>query len=212
MKLIIFGATGRAGKPLVELALTAGYDITAFVRTPSKFTASHERLRVVQGDVTDPLAVERAIQGADVVISVMATSGSRKVARSKPLTCGTHNIINAMNQHGVTRLIVSAANTIPHPNDSPDIRFKLLRVLVRFLAPASYADTVGSVNVVRGSGLDWTIVRMGRASDDPARGTRAGYVSNELGIRITGADAAAFMLNEVLERKYIHQAPVICSR
>ncbi len=212
MKLTIFGATGRAGKPLVAHALTAGHAVTALVRTPSKFTASHQQLAVVFGDATDPLAVERAIQGADAVISVMATSGSQKIARNKPLTCGTQHIIYAMERYGMNRLVISAGSSIPQPNDSPDMRFKLLEVLVKLMAPASYADTVGSVKVVQASDLDWTIIRMGRAVDAPATGVRAGYVNGALGLRITGADAAAFILNEALERKYVHQTPVICSR
>jgi nucleoside-diphosphate-sugar epimerase len=212
MKLTIFGATGRTGKHLVEQALAADYEVIVFVRNPSKLSTTHERLMVMQGDVTDPLAVERAIQGADVVISVMATSGSQKIAKNKPLTCGTQNIIDAMGRYGVNRLVISAGSSIPQPNDRPDIRFKLLKVLVKLLAPASYEDTVGSVEVVQASGLDWTIVRMGRAVDAPATGVRVGYVNGALGLRITGADAAAFILDEALERKYVHQTPVICSR
>jgi hypothetical protein len=212
MKLTIFGATGRAGKPLVEHALAAGYEVIAFVRTPSKLTTHHDRLTVVQGDATDPLAVERAVQGTDVVISVMASSRSPKIAKSKPLTRGTQNILNAMKKYRVNRLIISAGSPLPQPNDTPDIRFKLLRVIVKLLALAAYKDTAGSIEIVRASDVEWTIVRMGRAADGPPTGVKAGYVNRDMGIRITGADAAAFILSEVQQGKYIRLAPVICSR
>ena len=73
MRLAVFGATGRTGKLLVEQALNAEYDVTAFVRPRSlgKLTIKHERLTVVQGDATDAAAVERAVNGADAVVSVM---------------------------------------------------------------------------------------------------------------------------------------------
>jgi uncharacterized protein YbjT (DUF2867 family) len=38
MKLAIFGATGRTGRPLVQQALEAGHEVVALVRTPAKLT------------------------------------------------------------------------------------------------------------------------------------------------------------------------------
>ena len=50
MKLAIFGATGRTGKPLVKQALEAGHEVVALVRTPAKMPLPSDRLTVVQGD------------------------------------------------------------------------------------------------------------------------------------------------------------------
>ena len=36
MKIVVFGASGRTGLQVVEQALAAGHQVTAFVRTPSK--------------------------------------------------------------------------------------------------------------------------------------------------------------------------------
>jgi nucleoside-diphosphate-sugar epimerase len=212
MQLTIFGATGRAGSAITEKALADGHFVTAFVRNPSKLTVEHEHLTVVQGDATDPAAVERAVYGTDAIISALASSASKKIAESKPLTRGTQNIIDAMKSCGVHRLIITAGQVIYQPGDAPDIRFKLLKVIVNLLSPASYADTVSSVSAALASDTDWTVVRMGRAAYAPPIGVKAGYVNKEMGIGITRADAAAFILKEVLERKYVRQAPAICSR
>jgi putative NADH-flavin reductase len=58
LRLTIFGASGRTGKPLVEQALNAGHEVTAFVRDPSKLTTKHGHLKVIRGDATDLAAVE----------------------------------------------------------------------------------------------------------------------------------------------------------
>ncbi len=209
MRLTIFGATGRTGRHLVEEALTAGYEVIAFVRNPAKLTTKHEHLTVVKGDATDPAAVEQAVHGADAVISVMAT---QRRPKNKPLTRGTQNILAAMEKYGVRRLVMSAS-AIPDPHDSPNLRFKLLRGFVRLLARAAYQDTVGSVQVVRASGVDWTVVRMPAPTNAPMTcQVNAEYVNNKVGMRISRADAAAFMLSEVHESKYLRQAPVIWSR
>ena len=57
-----FGATGRTGRYLVEQALSAGYEVTAFGRNPAKLDVEHERLMVVQGDIHEADKVAAAVQ------------------------------------------------------------------------------------------------------------------------------------------------------
>ena len=57
MKLTIFGTSGRTGTQLAGQALAAGHDVVALMRHPAKLTLRHERLRVVQGELTDEAAV-----------------------------------------------------------------------------------------------------------------------------------------------------------
>ncbi|HLF88268.1 MAG TPA: NAD(P)H-binding protein [Anaerolineales bacterium] len=71
MKLTIFGATGRTGRYLVEQALDAGHNVTAYVRNPAKLRYKHENLHVVQGEITEVGKVVEAIAGADAVISAL---------------------------------------------------------------------------------------------------------------------------------------------
>lgn len=51
MKIVVFGATGGAGRELVSQALQAGHEVTAVARDPASVSVRHERLTVVQGDV-----------------------------------------------------------------------------------------------------------------------------------------------------------------
>ena len=214
MRLTIFGATGQTGQPLVAQALAAGHEVVAFVRTPAKLTQNHDRLTVVQGDATDPAAVERAIRGTEAVISVMTTSGSQTIAQSRPLTRGMQNILTAMQKCGVRRLVISSsAPSASDPHDVPDQRFKLLADLVKLIVPSSCEDTAGSVQVVQASDADWTIVRMPLPTNAPPTGqVHAGYVNRAMGMRIARADAAAFMLREVQQAQHVRQTLVICSR
>ena len=53
MKLFVIGATGRTGEEIVQQALARGYHVTAFVRSPEAVTMRHERLGVLEGNVTD---------------------------------------------------------------------------------------------------------------------------------------------------------------
>ena len=69
MRLIIFGATGATGQQLVQQALAQGHQVRAFVRDPAKVELRHDNLEVVQGDMLDPVTVDRALAGgADAVV------------------------------------------------------------------------------------------------------------------------------------------------
>lgn len=59
MRIAIFGASGRTGRPLVEQALEAGHEVRALVRDPSKLTESHGRLAVIRGDAGGQLLTKR---------------------------------------------------------------------------------------------------------------------------------------------------------
>ncbi|MEW5959611.1 MAG: NAD(P)H-binding protein, partial [Chloroflexota bacterium] len=68
MKLLIFGSTGSIGRQLVEQALAQGHAVTAFARNPAKLDLKHANLTIVQGDVMDFAAVEKAVQSQEAVL------------------------------------------------------------------------------------------------------------------------------------------------
>lgn len=70
-KMVVYGASGRVGSRIVTEALDRGYAVTDVGRTPSSITARHERLTVVQGDVTDTNSVIDIVAGHDVVVSAV---------------------------------------------------------------------------------------------------------------------------------------------
>lgn len=83
MKIIVFGATGGVGLHVVKQALDHGMQITAFVRTPSKLTFTHDRLQVIQGDAFHKEEVAAAIAGHDAVVSCLGSSqGIKKIDRA----------------------------------------------------------------------------------------------------------------------------------
>jgi putative NADH-flavin reductase len=74
MSLTVFGATGGVGREVVTQALDDGRHVTAYVRNPAKLTVTHPNLTVITGELTDRDAVQRAVHGADTVISALGPS------------------------------------------------------------------------------------------------------------------------------------------
>ena len=208
MKLTIFGATGATGKQLVVQALAAGNQVVAFVRNPARLETKHERLSVMQGELTDLAAIERAISGADAVLSAL---GPRVGSAGRPLTHGMRNILAGMKSQSVRRLIITSTPSAHDPNDLPDVRFKALVSLVKLAMRPAYEEIVSVAEAVRASDRDWTIVRVSMLNNHPASGNvRLGYLGKgEVGLAISRADLAWFMLQQVQVAGYLRQAPVI---
>jgi putative NADH-flavin reductase len=207
MKLAIFGGTGRTGQYLVTHALEADHHVVVLARTPSKLVIDDDRLTIVHGDVTDRQKVEETIAGTDAVISVLGpTSNSPDYLVSQ----GMQHIVAAMKNHSIKRLVISAGAGVADPNDKPKLINKLLGFLVRMFSRYVYEDMVRTVETVRQSDLDWTIVRVPMLTDDPATGdVKVAYVGKGMGSRLSRSDLATFMLEQVKDQTYFHQAPAI---
>lgn len=207
-RITVFGATGATGKQLVEQALASGNEVVAYVRTPSKLGIVNEHLSIVQGELSDAALIERAVSSADVVIS---TLGPRGGSKNKPLTQGMQNIIAAMKQHGVRRLIITSTLSAKDPNDLPEFRARVLVGFVKLSMNDAYKEIVSVAETVRASDLDWTIVRLTMLNNKPKSGkVRVGYLGRgEVGTWISRADVADFMLSQTEDVKYLRQAPAI---
>lgn len=210
MKITLFGASGATGKQLVEQALGAGNQVVAYVRNPSKIDPGHERLTILQGELSDTAAIERAVSGADAVINVLGPRPGED-SQIRPLMQGMQNILAAVQKTGVRRLILSSTPSASDPNDSPDLKFKVLVGLIKTTMRPAYEEIVGVAQLVRISATDWTIVRVSMLNNNPGTGKiRAGYLGKkQVGTEISHADLAAFLLGQVRDATWLRQAPVV---
>lgn len=63
--LLVYGATGRAGKLVVERALLQGWAVSAFVRNPDKLSeALRSKVTIVKGDLCEAASVSDAVRSS----------------------------------------------------------------------------------------------------------------------------------------------------
>lgn len=204
MKLTIIAATGGIGRQILEQATAAGHDVTAVVRDPSRLPSTTARVMTVDLD-KDTAALANAVAGADAVLSGL---GARTKADEGIATRGTRAIVDAMRSTGSTRLVVVSAAPIgtvpspenPHPptHDAGDGFFMrhLFSGVAKTLFTAHYADLAAMEDVVRASGLDWTIARPPKLTDKALTGTYRTALDQNVrgGWSISRADVADLML------------------
>jgi putative NADH-flavin reductase len=210
MKLTVFGATGGTGTEVVMQALTGGDEVVAVVRDRSRLAVSpNDRLRVVEADVMDPSAIGPFVESRDGVVSAL---GSRE-GRVPTSVCanGTASIIKAM-EHGDTRrlVVVSANGPFIGDGDGPFIRYVGKPVVQRFLK-YGFADFVAMEEKVRGSDLDWTIVRPPRLTDGRRRSKYRTEIDRNVrgGLKVSRSDLAEFILRSVPDRTFFQTAVAI---
>ena len=211
MRILVVGATGATGRAIVAQALARGHEVTALVRNPDRLEVRHEHLRVIQGDVLDPTAVDTAVAGQEAVIS--ALGHKRWMIPTRILSAGTANILAAMQRHGVRRYIGMTSLGVGDSWWRMGLYYTLfvLPVILQFY----FWDKHRPERAIRASGLDWTIVRPAALTNGRRRG--AFRHGEEIGswivtLSISRADTAAFLLDELSESRYLHRSPGLANQ
>ena len=210
MNLTAFGATGGVGREVVTQALDAGHNVRAYVRNPAKLDLAHPNLTVITGELTDREAVQRAVGGADAVISALGPSLDRK-ATGMPLVDGTRTIVEAMQAEGVERYIGMATPSLRDPRDTRSLLGFIVPFMGRTFLSRAYRELLAMSRLVTDSPLDWTIARFTRPTDGARAGTvRAGYLGRDrTRASITRADIATFLLDQTTDPRFHRAAPAI---
>lgn len=207
MDLVIFGASGRLGCKVVEQALMAGHRVRAFVRTPAKFTVQHPHLTLFQGDSMDAGAVYKAMAEQQAVISAL---GPARPPVPEMMETSAKNIVTAMKEHGIYRLVSTTGAGVWQPKDQPKFIDYLFAILLNVFAKEVVHDSFANVDVIKASNLDWTIARFPRLTEGPRTGKyRAGYIDKESSSQLSRADGAEFILKELTDKKWVRKAPLV---
>jgi len=208
MKVVVFGAGGRAGRQAVAEACRRGHRVTAVVRDPAGHSdlasdlADLADVRVVAGDVTDAARIAEVASGQDAAISAAV---DLSVASNEFFTTSSRALAAGLAKAGVRRLVVVGLGSImPGKSgaplmDEPDYPNEYR---------AFYLGHAAGLDELRTSDLDWAYVAP--AGDFDHDGTRTGrYRVAEHGdpsSRITYTDFAIALLDEITEPRHLRAA------
>ncbi len=167
--LLVIGASRGIGLETVRRALAAGHRVRAFARGAAAIPVEAPALEKVAGDALDAGRRDvSALTGADAVIqSLGASHGPQSILGGTTIfSQATRILIDAMRATGVRRLVavtgLGAGDSRGHGGFLYDaLVFPL--VLKRI-----YDDKDVQEQMIRASGLEWTIVRPGLADERPA--------------------------------------------
>lgn len=111
MKVALIGATGFVGAAVLQELLQRGHEVLALARDPGKL-AARPRLQVVQVDVMDAAQVQKAVVGADAVVSAYNAGWSNPNIYADFMQ-GSRAIVQGVKFAGVKRyLVVGGAGSL----------------------------------------------------------------------------------------------------
>ncbi|KAF8656379.1 hypothetical protein AX16_002566 [Volvariella volvacea WC 439] len=221
MRFLILGATGPTGIQLIHRALEThpSCTIVLYVRSPQNLPedlATHSAITIIKGELSDRSSLADAMKGVDVVLSALGPKvmSGPFYSSGTPLAKAYGTIIEVMQEQHVKRLILLGTASIVDPHDRFSLAFSILVGGVATLARNAYNDVVAIGETVRnhGSDIDWTIVRVPFLTNAETTDVIAGYVGDgRTNICLSRKGFAAFVLDEVRDRQWIKQAPLVCS-
>ncbi|MEV6862411.1 NAD(P)H-binding protein [Streptosporangium subroseum] len=130
--IVVTGATGNVGRPLVQGLAAAGEQVTAVSRRPAE---APEGVRHRQADLAEPESLRTVLNGADALFLLVSGAGGHVNPQA---------ILDVAKAGGVRRIVLQssqAAGTRPESDSHSPLR-----------------ELEGAIQQ---SGLDWTILRPG---------------------------------------------------
>lgn len=205
MRVLVLGAGGKTGDLVVERALAAGHTVTAFIHDHT--SAQPAGVATIVGDTESAEAVSQAVAGHDAVID---TIGGKTPYKATDLESKTaRNVVDAMQTHGARRLVAVSMMGVGDSKAQTPFWYGFL--LKPTLLRGAEKDKARMESVVSGSGLEYVIARPPLLTDEDAKGCSLVIHQEGTGHKITRADLAQFLVDQLTCDDYLGQAVVVAN-
>lgn len=162
--VLILGGTRGTGLEVAKILAARGDPVTALVREASDASALESLgVKIIRGNALDQAAVDAAM-GSGEIGAVINTLGGKRGETPRPDIEGTKNMITGAGKAGIKRVLMVTA--IGAGDSQAAVAPKVLEVLGQVLDMKTIAE-----NMLIDAGLDYTILRPGGMTSEPAGGT-----------------------------------------
>ena len=108
--ILVTGATGFVGPHIVHALRAEGRQVRVLVREGTDTTRlATWGCELAVGDMTDPASLERAVEGCDAVVHLVAILTGKPAEFERVMTAGTRDLVAAASAAGVRRFVLMSA-------------------------------------------------------------------------------------------------------
>ena len=167
---LVFGATGQTGKHFISLALNDGHRVRVLARNPAKLDSTIPNLEIHQGSITYSPDLDRLVDGADFVVSLLGDAQVQKTQKIN--TAFVRNLVPAMRRHGVSRFLYQAGGLSAPPNRGLSPALWAIRNTLARGYSGQHEDNEAVMRYLADEAMDieWMVHRAGIGSDGPSKG------------------------------------------
>lgn len=205
IKIAVLGGGGRTGKFLVTQLLSQGYPVKLLLRDPGNFQSQSRRIDIIRGDATNARDILSLTEDCQAIIS---TIGQRK---DEPLVASqaTVHVLNAMAKQGIRRYVLLAGLNVDTPFDKKGPETIAASEWMKINFPLIHADRQKAYSILSASDVNWTLVRVPLIEFTDTRGETIVDLEDCRGNKISAADIAAFLIDQLADNTYARKAPFI---
>lgn len=208
MRIAVLGGTGRTGLLLIRELLRRDHDISVLVRDASKLSDLAQQVEIYTGDSRNRADLDRLVADADAVVSTLgptAKEGSLHTDTARAL-------VAAMDAAVVRRFVGVSGAGIDVPGDEKSLSAKLISKIIQTVGGEVVKDKPAEYAVYAASDLDWTLVRPPRLVEGKPTGRLEHHAHRSTkSTKITRADLATFLADEIEQDRYPRRAPFVAS-
>ena len=209
MKILVTGAAGKTGRLVVERALAAGHKVVALVHKPEEDQKHPLAVgaEIIHGDVQNPSRLEHAMESCHAVIDAI---GGKTPFKSTDLeTSAARVILDVMHRVGAKRLIVVSVLGAGDTREQAGFFYEHL-LIPAFLSGAIKDKNAMEAEVTK-SDVEWVLVRPPVLSDHDATGQVHVVAAHDKAHKITRADLAQFLVDQLTSDTYLGQAVTVAN-
>ena len=161
--IVVYGASGRIGEVIVDVALERDYKVIGISRNPEKLQFSHNNFTAKKGDLSDAESIREIVRGADAIVISISAKAIDNRPENSILVDATKNMIAALSELEKKPYIVQMGSaSMMYGSTFEEIKSKLLDAPFPFdEGTVMHAVIVGhqiSLRAYQESSLDWSII------------------------------------------------------
>src|SRR5947209_1853753 len=104
--LLLTGATGTIGLPVLRRLTAAGVPVRCLVRDPRRLGAQRVKVQITLGDLADPRSLRHALRGVDTVVHLAAVTRDQPGGSIEELAgIAAWRLVRAAERAGVQRFV-----------------------------------------------------------------------------------------------------------
>lgn len=214
IKIAVLGGGGRTGKYLVNHLLNKGYRLKLLLRNLPEVTETHDQfsrnlknplVEIMKGDAVNFGDIHTLLKDCQAVVSTIGQRPGEPMVAST----ATENVIKAMDAFDIRRYILVAGVNVETPFDKKSEQTKAATQWMKATFPLIHEDRAKAYDLLVQSSIDWTLVRLPVIVYTDQHYPVGRDLEDCGGEKISTADIAVFIEEQLTEKSYVKKAPFL---
>ncbi|WP_269233892.1 NAD(P)-dependent oxidoreductase [Flavobacterium flavigenum] len=204
-KVAVLGGGGRTGKYLVNQLLEKGINVKVLLRNPETFTIQNSKVEIIEGDAINESTIRSLLEDCGAVLSTIGQRPGEPMVASN----ATKNILKNMNDFDIQRYVLLAGINVDTPFDKKGEKTIAATNWMKANYPEIQQDRQLTYDLLTESDVNWTLVRVPFIEFTDTSSEIIVNLEDCPGDKISSFDIAGFMVQEMIEEKFVRKSPFI---